>query len=139
MRDTMLIIHFIGLAMGLGTSFANMFIGMASAKMEQTEAMKFRMNAMVISRMGHIGLGLLIISGIFLMTPYWNALTETPLLMLKLLLVVLLTTLVWIITTTANKLKRGDPTAKPQRLEPLGKTALVTALIIVVLAVMIFH
>lgn len=32
MRTTMLIIHFIGLAMGLGTSFAHAFIGFAASK-----------------------------------------------------------------------------------------------------------
>lgn len=32
MRDIMLILHFIGLAMGLGTAFAHMFIGILVAK-----------------------------------------------------------------------------------------------------------
>jgi hypothetical protein len=33
MRDFMLILHFIGLAMGLGTSFANMYLGRAASKL----------------------------------------------------------------------------------------------------------
>lgn len=37
MREAMLIVHFLGLAMGLGTSFAFMFLGMVSDKMEKEE------------------------------------------------------------------------------------------------------
>ena len=56
MRDIMLIIHFIGLAMGLGTSLAFMFLGIASSKMEKKDAEQFTLKTLVLSRMGHIGL-----------------------------------------------------------------------------------
>ncbi|MCB0639038.1 MAG: hypothetical protein KDC54_20555, partial [Lewinella sp.] len=64
MREAALIIHFIGLAMGLGTSFAFMFLGIASSKMEKNDGINFMLKAMSISRMGHIGLTLLILSGL---------------------------------------------------------------------------
>ena len=68
MRETMLIFHFIGLAMGLGTSFAFIFLGKASAKMEESESQKFTLNTLALGRMGHIGLTVLVISGLFLMS-----------------------------------------------------------------------
>jgi len=40
MREAMLIIHFLGLAMGLGTSFAIMFLGIAGSKMDKEEGKK---------------------------------------------------------------------------------------------------
>ena len=78
MRDIMLIVHFIGLAMGLGTSIAFMIFGIASSKMEKEEGQKFIVNAFTLSKMGNIGIVLLIISGGYLITPYWPILTSMP-------------------------------------------------------------
>ena len=139
MRDVMLIVHFIGLAMGLGTSLAFMFLGIASSKMEEQEAQKFRLNSFALSRMGHIGLALLIISGGYLMTPYWSILTAIPLLIVKLALVLVLAALIGIISSYARKAKEGDTELYLKKIEILGKLALLTAIIIVILAVYIFH
>ena len=70
MRETLLIIHFIGLAMGLGTSIGFIFLGAAASKLPPEDRLKFAFTSFAISRMGHIGLGLLIISGFGLMTPH---------------------------------------------------------------------
>ncbi|GJM31441.1 MAG: hypothetical protein DHS20C18_04420 [Saprospiraceae bacterium] len=139
MRDIMLIIHFVGLAMGLGTSLAFMFLGIASAKMPKEEGMKFTLNAFALSKMGHIGLTLLVISGLFLMTPFWQALTTSPLLITKLVLVIVLGALIGIITATSKKAIAGDAATHLKKIEPLGKLSLLTAIAIVVLAVYIFH
>lgn len=87
MREVMLILHFIGLTMGLGTGFAHGFLGIAASKMSPDEATRFRMHSLVLSRMGHIGLALLIVSGLYLITPYWAMLPHSPLLITKLSLV----------------------------------------------------
>lgn len=139
MNDVFLIMHFIGLAMGLGTSFGFMFLGMASAKMEATEGQKFRLNAFALSRMGHVGLALLIISGIYLIIPYWAKITEYPLLIVKLVLVLVLAALIGIISSNARKAKAGNTEMHMKIIEPLGKLSLLTALAIVVLAVLSFH
>lgn len=139
MRDVMLIVHFIGLAMGIGTSFAFMFLGIASAKMEKSEALKFSINSFALSKMGHIGLALLIISGGYLMTPYWSVLSTMPLLMAKLALVLVLILLIGIITMNANKAKKGDAETHLKKIEPLGKISLLVGLTIIVLAVLVFH
>src|SRR5690349_15646149 len=98
MRETMLILHFIGLAMGLGVSFSHAFLGKATTTMSPDEAIKFRLQTLVIGRMGHIGLALLIVSGLYLITPYWRTLPTSPLLIAKLVLVVVLTILISVIT-----------------------------------------
>ncbi|HEY3429029.1 MAG TPA: hypothetical protein VGK39_00040, partial [Cyclobacteriaceae bacterium] len=76
MRDLMLILHFIGLTMSLGTGFANLFLSFAAAKLEPAERGKFMANALILMRMGHTGLGLLLISGFYLITPYWKILGD---------------------------------------------------------------
>lgn len=139
MRDIMLILHFIGLAMGLGTSFAFMFLGIASAKMEPGEAQKFRLNTLTLSRMGHIGLTLLIVSGGALMTPYWSILASSPILIAKLVLVVVLGALIGIISSMGRKAKQGDAEVQFKKIEPLGKISMLTGLAILILAVYFFH
>ena len=42
MREVMLIFHFIGLAMGMGTGFAHAFLGKASAKMPPDAERQFK-------------------------------------------------------------------------------------------------
>jgi len=44
MREAMLVVHLLGLVMGLGTSFAFMFLGKAGLKMEKEEGKKFVLN-----------------------------------------------------------------------------------------------
>ncbi len=139
MRDIMLILHFVGLAMGLGTSFAFMFLGMAASKMEKEEGRQFSDKTAVISRMGHIGLALLIITGIVLMNPYWAVLSSMPLLVAKLVLVVVLAVLIGIIGVNARKAKETKEDKYYQRIQVLGKLSFLTAVAIVVLAVYNFH
>ncbi|MBK7873633.1 MAG: hypothetical protein IPJ74_24690 [Saprospiraceae bacterium] len=139
MRDAMLILHFIGLAMGVGTSIGFMFLGMASAKMEKSEALKFTVNSFALSKMGQIGLVLLVLSGGYLMTPYWKTLPQMPLLITKLVLVLVLGALVGIISSKARKAKTGDTEAELKKIAPFGRISLLVGLAIVILAVLIFH
>jgi uncharacterized membrane protein len=138
MRDVMLILHFLGLAMGLGSSFAFMFLGIAASKMDSAEATAFRMRVFVLGRMGHIGLTLLIISGLYLMTPFWGILGNAPLLIAKLALVLLLAAVIGIISARVRKAKQGDM-SRLSGVETLGKVALLLGVTIVVLAVLVFH
>lgn len=139
MRDVFLIFHFIGLAMGIGTSFAFMFLGIASSKMNKAESQKFTLNSFAISRMGHIGLTLLLLSGIFLMAPFWDKLPEMPLLILKLVLVFVLIFLIGMISINAKNAQLGKPDKYLKKIEPLGKISLLTGIVILILAVYIFH
>lgn len=139
MKETMLILHFIGLAMGLGTSFGFMFLGIASSKMEPAEGKKFMLNSFALSRMGQIGLTILVISGIFLMAPYWQTLSARPMLIAKLVLVLALGAFIGINSATAKKAKQGDAEKHFKKMATMGRLALLTALTIVILAVLIFN
>ncbi|MFY0625586.1 MAG: hypothetical protein JXR07_04795 [Reichenbachiella sp.] len=139
MREIMLITHMIGLAMGLGTSFAFMFLGIAAAKMEKEEAINFTVKAFTLRKMGNIGLGLLFISGGYLMTPYWSQLTEMPTLLAKLILFIVLGALLGILGGKAKKAQQGNPEEQLPKIKTLGRIALLVALTIVVLAVLTFN
>lgn len=139
MREVMLIIHFIGLAMGLGTSIGFIFLGAAASKMEKAEQQKFMLNAFALSNMGKTGIVLLVLSGSYLMTPYWKVLTDTPLLMVKLGLVLLLIVLIITITSLMNKVKKGEAEKYLPKIPMIGRISLLTTLAIVILAVYVFH
>jgi uncharacterized membrane protein len=139
MREVMLILHFIGLAMGMGTGFAHAFLGAATTKMSNEEATKFRLNTLVLGKMGHIGIALLLISGFYLITPYWKVLTSTPLLMVKLALVLVLIVLIAMINIAGKKAMNGDAERQFKKMKTMGKLTLIISLGIVIVAVNIFH
>ena len=139
MRETALIIHFIGLTMGLGTGFAFMFLGMKAKKMDPDKANQLMADVNILNRMGDIGSALLILSGGFMMTPYWFSLYQMPTLMAKLVGVVILMIIVAFINIYTKKgIKTGD-VAYFQKVETLGKVSLPLGVIILVLAVLTFH
>ena len=139
MREVMLILHFIGLTMGLGTGFAHAFLGIATSKMPADEVTKFRLHSLVLGKMGHIGIALLIFSGLYLITPYWKILPSSPLLILKLVLVIILVLIITLINLSAKKAINGDAEVQIKKMEQLGKMTLIISLTIVILAVSIFH
>lgn len=135
----MLIVHFVGLAMGLGTGFAQMFLGLSGSKLPSGEAVKFHLNTQVLGRMGHIGYTLLVVSGILLMGPYWPMLPSSPMLIAKLALVLLLGALMGIITSRGKKALKDETGEQFDKISPLNRLALLTGVITVILAVYIFR
>ena len=108
MRDTMLALHFIGLAMGLGNGFAHAFLGPTISKLGKAEGQKFTQQLKALSTMGTIGTFLLLVSGVYLVIPYWPVLTSYPLLILKLVLFIILVVLILLVNLQAkNNLKNG--------------------------------
>ena len=139
MKDIILILHFIGLAMGLGTSFAHAFLGRMISKLERSEAAKFRLQIKVLSQMGITGTILLLVSGIYLLIPYWSTLTALPLLILKLVLFLILVILILLINLDARKNFKNDTEGNLKRIEIMGKLALLIGVVIVIIAVNVFH
>ena len=135
----MLILHFIGLAMGLGTSFAHAFLSSTISKLDRNEAGRFRHQITALNKMGHIGILLLLISGIFLIIPYWPAITSFPLLIIKLILVFVLIILILLIGQGAQKNYKNNTEGNLTRINIMGKLALLTSVVIVILAVNVFH
>lgn len=139
MRELFLILHFVGLAMALGTSFALIYLGMISEKMEVDAAKSFRSKMVELRRVGQVGLLLLIVSGVYLILPYWGSVLEMPLLIFKLVLVLVLVAMMWIVDAAVSQAKKQQNPSIMKKVKPLGRAALVVALTIVVLAVYIFH
>ena len=139
MRETMIILHLIGLAMGLGTSFAHAFLGNTLSKLEPTEAAKFRTHSKGLSQMGTIGTVLLLVSGVYLLIPFWPVITTLPLLILKLVLFVILIILIFLINHGARNNYQNQDARNLNRIELMGKLAMIIGVAIVILAVNVFN
>ncbi|MCB9244985.1 MAG: hypothetical protein H6606_01025 [Flavobacteriales bacterium] len=137
LKEISLFLHFIGLAMGLGTSFAFMFLGMAASKLEPDDRLKFMKQIMSLSRMGHIGLALLLLSGLGLLAGRWDLLSTNYFFMAKMLLFLLLSALIGITSSAGKKFAKGD-VSQAYRIQRVGKFTMPIALLIVALAVYIF-
>ena len=135
----MLILHFTGLSMGLGTSFAHAFLNKLILSMEKEQAVKFRLQIMVLSNMGYTGIVLLVISGTYLILPYWSSIGSNPLLIIKMVLVVILIALLVRIENGVRNARKGDAELHLRKIEPFGKLTLLVSLAIVIAAVNIFH
>lgn len=61
---TLKFLHFVGLALGVGTSFALLTLGGAARELPPEERSKFLMRASALRKNGSYGLGLLILSGL---------------------------------------------------------------------------
>ena len=71
----LLITHFIGLAMGVGTGFAAMALGRASRDLAPAERGQFMMRASAIRINGSVGLLLLLLSGLGML--FYRGVRET--------------------------------------------------------------
>jgi len=135
----MLMFHFIGVAMGLGTSFAYMFLGIAGSKLDKEGQQDLFLKTASLGRMGHIGLTILVLTGGHLIMPYASDLMKSPLLIAKLVCVLSLGAVVGIITSYSKKAKSGDTELYMKKIQNLGKISMTLSLAIVVLAVLVFH
>lgn len=135
----MLILHLIGLSLGLGTSFGYMFLGISASKMKPEEAKKFTLNTFALSNMGTIGIVVLVLSGLYLIMPFLPTLGSSPFLIAKLILVLVLVIIIALLNRAASRAKAGDFENQMKKIQVLGKFSLLTALAIVVMAVLNFR
>ena len=138
MREPMLILHFIGVAMVLGTSLGYFFLGLAAKKLEPGERVQFALHTYPLARMAQWGLVVMLLSGGALMTGRWSSLMDEHILLTKLVLFLVLAGLAGVISGRIRKAKAGDHSLMPS-IPKLGQIALLINLIIVILAVLHFH
>ncbi len=79
----MLIFHFIGLALSFGSMITFLVIRRSCSKVTFSESESLHNNIKQVMRLSHIGLGVMLITGGYLMTPYWALLGKMPLLHIK--------------------------------------------------------
>ena len=139
LTQILLILHFLGLAMGLSVGLSGLVMaGIMAAAAPQEKPILARFPAKMM-RVGDIGLVLLWVTGLTMLFTKWNGFSGLPWQFhAKLTAVVLLTLTVGFIHSRAKKAFSGDAAAAAQ-LAVAGKFALLMALTAVVFAVMTFN
>ncbi len=141
MYPVLLILHFIGLAMGVGASFAMLALGLASKGMPQAERAAFLLRASAVSKNGSIGLLLLILSGAGMMAvagPQAVMAWGGGWFHAKLVGVVVLAGWIGTMQVVLKKAKAAQGGPGLKLLPKLGMIGLVLSLAIVVFAVLAF-
>ncbi len=132
-------IHFLGLALGVGASFAMLALGAASAGLEPAERRGFMLRAMAVSKNGSIGFLLLVLSGLgmlFMRGPGAVFAAGGPAFHAKLTLVVIMAGVLGY-TQVLRKRARETGDAKAWALLPKVSTALLALSVAIVVAAVI--
>lgn len=140
MYTLMLFLHFIGLALGVGTSFAMLAIGLSMRNIPPAERGLFFQRASVITKNGSIGLSLLVLSGLGMLALRPGLFTAAGgVFHAKLAVVVVLLAAVGYMQVLMRRARRegGGPAAA--LLPKISRVGLLLSVVIVALAVIAFH
>ena len=134
----LVIVHFIGLALGFSSGFGNMVLAGLIAKAAPQDKAVLATVPPALGRLGVIGLILLWASGIAIVMTRYGGLAILPRpFVYKLAAVVALTLTVAYITVLQPRAQRGDAAAMA-RIQTLGRLSGPLALIAVIFAVITF-
>jgi hypothetical protein len=135
---TLMVVHFLGLAVGLSTGFANMVMaGLIAQAAPQEKAVLGRFPP-AMARVGAIGLAMLWASGIAIVLTRYGTFAILPRpFIIKLAAVVMLTLIVGYIHVLMPRAQRGDAAAMA-RIQLLGKITGPLAIIAIIFAVITF-
>jgi uncharacterized membrane protein len=142
MYTTLLVLHFIGLALGVGTGFAQMTLGIATRDMAPPERGQFMMRAFALGKNGSIGIALLLVSGLGMMalrgfsaTLQWGGGAFHA----KLALVAVLVCVFGYLQVLVRRARKegGGPTLA--KLPRVGQAMLMLGIAIVICAAIAFH
>jgi hypothetical protein len=137
-NEVVLILHFLGLAMGMSVSFGNIVMLNLIAKAAPPEKAVLARFPPAISKVGRAGLALLWATGLTMLYTRWNGLAGMPWQFhVKLTAVILLTLTVVYLTRLEGQVSRGDAAAAA-RIQTFGKVASASALVAVIFAVLTF-
>lgn len=141
MLEALLIAHFLGLVLGVGTTVSTFTLGLASKDMTPADRAAFMRRVMVLGRNGSIGLLLLLLSGVGLVLLNGVAATMAwggGFFHLKLTLVVILIGVFGYMQVLIRKTRGNDGAAAMARLPLVSRFMLLLSIAIVVVAVLGF-
>ena len=137
-NQALLVLHFVGLGMGLSVTFGNIVaLGLITSAAGPEKPVLARFPP-AISKVGRGGLALLWVTGATMAYTKWSGIGSMPWTFhVKLTAVVLLTVLVAYITRLEARIHRGDQAAAAQ-IQTIGKVTSLCALTAIIFAVLTF-
>lgn len=137
--NILLMLHFLGLAMGMGTGLALSRVSPKLAEAEGTTRSTLFSIATALGKNGHIGLGLLLVTGILMVVLKYQGISSFGTwFWIKMVFVVILSASVGMGSAAYRKAAAGEDGAL-QRTKMFGAINGVSSLAIIVSAVMAFN
>jgi len=138
----LLMLHFVGLALGVGASFSLLTLRRASAGLEPAERTKFMLRALSVSKNGSYGLLLLLVTGLgmfFMRGPGAVMAAGGPAFHAKLTLVVILCGVVGYSQALGKRAREAGGGPALAKLPAIGNAILLLGVAIVIAAVIAFQ
>jgi uncharacterized membrane protein len=138
----LLTLHFLGLALGVGTSFAMLTLGKASAALEAGERRTFMLRVMAVSKNGSIGFLLLVLTGLgmlFMRGPASVMAAGGPAFHAKLTLVVITAGVLGYSQVLGKRAREASDVRAMAALPKVGAALLLLSIGIVIAAVIAFQ
>jgi hypothetical protein len=137
-NELLLVLHFLGLGMGLSVTFGNIVMLNLITRAAPADKAVLARFPPAISKIGRAGLALLWLTGLTMLYTRWNGLAGMPWQFhVKLTAVVILTVTVVYLARLEKLIERGDRGAAA-RIQTFGKLASACALVAVIFAVLTF-
>jgi uncharacterized membrane protein len=133
--------HFIGLALGVGSGFALLALALASKDLPPEERTRFLLRASAVSKNGSIGFGMLVVSGLGLLFSRGPALVMLmggPPFHAKLTLVVVMAGVLGYLQVQLKRARLAGGGPALLNAAKAGRVMLVLGLSVIVLAVLAF-
>ncbi len=138
MRNPMLIIHLLSVVMFVGAALSAFVLSRVANKFDSQFKLAINRALLSLNYLGKTGLTLLFITGGYLMTPYWKALGDMPLLVSKLSLVVIMIAVLVLLSIKAKKAKKKPSEGSFAAVNKLNTVNLFLGVATIILAVLVF-
>jgi len=137
-NQALLVLHFVGLGMGLSVTFGNIVaLGLITSAAGPEKAVLARYPP-AISKVGRLGLGILWVTGATMAYTKWSGIWSMPWTFdVKLTAVIVLTLCVVYITRLEARIRQGDQAAAAQ-IQTIGKVTSLCAVTAIIFAVLTF-
>ncbi len=143
MLSILLFLHFVGIALSVGTGFAYMALGMATKDMSIPERGAYMLRAFALSRNGRAGLALLLVTGIWMVMLLGGfaavSVKSGMAFNIKMLLVLVLLVVFGFLESLIKKAKREKGGPVMAKIPKFGSALLLLGLSIIACAVLAFH
>ena len=139
MKDIMLIFHELGLVLTIGSAFIFLIIKNNLRTVQSLDADRFYKISNKFRLMTYIGFGIMILSGGYLMTPYWSAFGSFPMIHIKMTIVIIWLLSMAVLGMSSKKLKHNFPIKYFSRLVLMYSLSLVFGIFTVIIATFSFH
>lgn len=135
----MLILHFLGLALSLGSMITFLVMRRNCSKVNNSEADYLLLSTRSVLRLSHIGLGIMFITGGALMTPYWSTLAHMPLLHIKFTIFILWYATIIALSIYTKKVRNSDMKLCNPRIGFLSFVSVLFGILAISMAVLQFN